>query len=296
MRSAATLDAPEGPRAHVLNDRGWPEYMPGSGRRQGGRRSVVLPPIKPRLSAQAELRKIIASVLAEFERNKGEFLASAAAARSELHQDMGFEEFMRRAREIADMLAEAARFMVSRLLKVENLRHGKKWIEQVNAAIGVDLSAVVGQADVASLIELATQRNVALIKGLSADVARRIEMALIDAITAGKSNAYMAKALDDAFQFGRKRAAVIARDQVAKFNGNLNRIRQQQVGVTEYIWWTVQDERVRGNPSGRYPNARLSHWDRHGKKFAYADPPSDGNPGEPIMCRCIARPVIRIKG
>lgn len=261
------------------------------------RKRVELPPIKPRLATESALRRIIVrAAVGALAEHRADILAAAGAARSELHQDMGFADLMAMLRRTAvGALADAAEHMIARLLKVESIRHGKKWLDQVNAAIGVDLSAVVTQSDVEPMIRLATQKNVALIKGLSEDVAKRIEVALIDMITAGKSNADMAQALDDAFAFGRKRAAIIARDQAAKFNGNLNRIRQQQAGVTEYIWWTMQDERVRGNPTGKYPNARPSHWDRHGKKFAYADPPSDGNPGEPIMCRCIARPVIRIE-
>lgn len=258
-------------------------------------RTVVLSPIKPRQATEAELRKIIIGILKEIEARRADILAAASDSRSALFQDRAdLGSILEAIRNTIGPLAAAARFMIRRLFKIESVRHGKKWIEQVNSAIGVDLGAVVGQADVEPLIDLATQKNVALITGLTADVQKRVETVLIDMITAGKSNADMAKALDEAFKFGRKRAALIARDQAAKFNGNLNRIRQQQIGVTDYIWWTMQDERVRGNPTGKYPKARPSHWDRHGKTFRYADAPADGNPGEPINCRCIARPVLKI--
>lgn len=258
-------------------------------------RVVVLSPIRPRKSCEAEINRIIVGVLQEIERHRGEMLAAASDARNELFTDRAdLGSIMEAIRNVLGPLASAARFMLRRLFKIESVRHGARWMEQVNAAIGVDLKAVVAQEGVEQLIELATQKNVALITGLTADVQKRVETVLIDMITAGKSNAAMAQALDDAFKFGRRRAALIARDQAAKFNGNLNRIRQQEVGVTEYVWWTMQDERVRGNPGGTYPNAKPSHWDRHGKKFTYADPPADGNPGEPINCRCIARPVLKV--
>ena len=258
-------------------------------------RTIILAPIKPRRATEIALRRIIIEILREIEARRADILSAAIAARSELHQDrIDLGSILEGIKAFVGPLASAARFMIRRLFKVESVRHGQKFMQQVNAAIGVDLKAVVAQEGVETLIDLATQRNVALITGLTADVQKRIETVLIDMITAGKSNADMAKALDDAFQFGRKRAALIARDQAAKFNGNLNRIRQQEAGVTDYIWWTVHDERVRGNPDGKYPNAKPSHWARHGKQFAYEDPPSDGNPGEPINCRCIARPVLKV--
>lgn len=295
MRGAATLDAPEGPRAYVLNGRSFAKYRHIQARRQGGARSVVLAPIKPRLSTETALRRIIVTVLREIEARRVDMLAAARQHRSELFQDrVDLGSVLQTIRNLVGPLVEAARYMLRRLFRVESVRHGKKWIEQVNSAIGVDLSVIVSQADIEPLIELAVQKNVALITGLTADVQKRVEIALIDMITAGKSNAQMAEALDEAFRFGRKRAELIARDQAAKFNGNLNRIQHQRIGVTKYVWWTMQDERVRGNPDGKYPRARPSHWDRHGKTFRYADAPSDGNPGEPINCRCIARPVLKV--
>ena len=258
-------------------------------------RTVVLSPIKPRQATEAELRKIIIGILKEIEARRGDILAAAIDSRTALFQDkVDLGSILETIRNMSGAVVTAARHMLRRLFRIESVRHGKKWIEQVNSAIGVDLGVVVGQADVEPLIELAVQKNVALITGLSADVQKRIETVLIDMIVAGKSNADMAKALDEIFHFGRERAELIARDQAAKFNGNLNRIRQQQIGVTEYIWWTMQDERVRGNPDGKYAKAKPSHWDRHGKTFRYADAPSDGNPGEPINCRCIARPVLKV--
>lgn len=257
-------------------------------------RIIVLSPIRPRRATELALRRIIIGVLKEIEGRRADILSAAIAARSELHQDrIDLGSILEGIKAVVGPLASAARFMIRRLFKVESVRHGQKWMQQVNAAIGVDLKAVVAQEGVETLIDLATQKNVALITGLTADVQKRIETVLIDMITAGKSNADMAAALDAQFHFGRKRAALIARDQAAKFNGNLNRIRQQEIGVTHYVWWTVHDERVRGNPDGKYPKAKPSHWARHGKTFAYADAPADGNPGEPINCRCIARPVLK---
>ena len=78
-----------------------------------------------------------------------------------------------------------------------------------------------------------------------------------------------------------RRAEVIARDQVGKHNGTMNRLRHQQVGITRYRWRTVGDDAVRD-----------AHEARNGVIFEYANPPPDGNPGEPVQCRCWAEPVL----
>lgn len=74
-------------------------------------------------------------------------------------------------------------------------------------------------------------------------------------------------------------AALIARDQVSKLNGQLNRARQEAAGITEFIWETQRDSRV-----------RPAHQDRQGRKYKWAD--ADVIPGQPIQCRCWARAVV----
>lgn len=268
--------------------------LPAMARRAGLRRSVSLAPITGRKSLEAALYSAFLVALREGEKHRAGLLRAAIGLKAELTQDGPlFDLAMRAFRATYDRLAAIVRNMVGRHLGMEGARHTNRWVEQVNAAIGVNLAAVVTAQDIAPAIEVATAHSVALIKGLTDEVAKRIEATILDMVTTGKSNAAIAEAIGEAFGFGRKRAKLIARDQAAKFNAALNRVRQQQAGVTEYVWWTVLDERVRGNPSGKYPNAKPSHWDRHGKTFKWSAGPADGNPGEPINCRCIARPVLR---
>ncbi len=77
------------------------------------------------------------------------------------------------------------------------------------------------------------------------------------------------------------RAELIARDQTLKLNGALTQIRQENAGVSEYVWSTSNDERV-----------REEHAALEGQVFSWAAPPSVGHPGEDFQCRCVAIPVI----
>lgn len=268
--------------------------LPAMARRAGVRRAVSLPPITGRKALEAGLYSAFLVTIKAGEAHRGQLLRGAFALKSELTQDGPlFDLAVKAFRATYEKLRGIVEDMVSRHFRMESARHTDRWVAQVNSAIGVNLQAVVSAQDIAPTIEVATARSVALIRGVTDDLAKRIETTILDMVTQGRSNAAIAEALGEAFGFGRKRAKLIARDQAAKFNAALNRLRQQQAGVTEYVWWTVLDERVRGNPSGKYPNAKPSHWDRHGKTFKWSAGPADGNPGEPINCRCIARPVLR---
>ena len=69
------------------------------------------------------------------------------------------------------------------------------------------------------------------------------------------------------------RARLIAADQTGKALGGLNQIRQRQNGISEYIWSTSTDERV-----------RPTHVANEGLVFAWGSPPATGHPGHEIRC------------
>ena len=271
-------------------------HLAAIARRHGvKRKSIILSPIRPRKTLEAELNRIALRSIRAMEAMKPRLLEAAAQARSELYQDgVVLEAVLWAWRKLTGSLADKARDMVRRLFTIEEVKHSKKWIDQLNNAIGVDLAGIVASENVRPVVDLAVSTAVALIKGITDELAKQVEVTIMQGVTQGKSNAQIAAALDQNFKFGKKRSALIARDQAAKFNAALNRTRQQQAGVTTYIWWTMQDERVRGNPDGKYASAKPSHWDRHGLKFTYAKPPEGGHPGTEIQCRCIARPVLEL--
>lgn len=83
------------------------------------------------------------------------------------------------------------------------------------------------------------------------------------------------------------RAKLIARDQISKYNGQLNKTRQTALGISKYRWMTAGDERVRDT------HARLN-----GKIFSWNKPPVVNgrpiNPGDDYQCRCVAQPIFDI--
>jgi SPP1 gp7 family putative phage head morphogenesis protein len=129
------------------------------------------------------------------------------------------------------------------------------------------------------------RENVARIRTLTSDTFAEIEGQVVDAMTAGERHTELAKRINARFDNGASRAALIARDQVAKFTGSLAKTRQQAAGVQWFRWSSSLDERVR--PSHRAVNGQEFSWD--------ALPVLDGEeayPGQPIQCRCVAIPIL----
>jgi SPP1 gp7 family putative phage head morphogenesis protein len=136
------------------------------------------------------------------------------------------------------------------------------------------------------------KENVNLIKTIPTKFFGQIENTVNDMWTNGRSTADIKDALWERYDITERRAKVIARDQIGKINQQITEKRHRELKITKYRWSTSQDERVRGNPSGLYPDAKYSHFDREGQIFSYDDPPEDGHAGYAIQCRCIAIPII----
>lgn len=149
---------------------------------------------------------------------------------------------------------------------------------QVRAALGADVLG--SEAGVDAALDAFVHANVALIKDIPAKVAAAIEQMVTRAAAASTPHPQLADELRARFEaLGPSRAKLIARDQIGKAYGAVNQIRQRNLGVEGYLWRGVLDRRE-----------RPEHVDREGVRFTWDDPPPDGHPGEPVLCRCSAEP------
>ena len=154
---------------------------------------------------------------------------------------------------------------------------------EVSRVIGIPLKSVVPD----HVVETFQRENVQLIQSLAGtDLDRASEM-LAKAQTTGLRVEELAKNLQSKLDLSDSRAALIARDQTLKLNSEVAADRMQAVGVTEYVWVTSKDERVRDE-----------HKALDGKTFSFNDPPvvaKNGDraaPGIYFQCRCSASPII----
>ncbi|MEW5804904.1 MAG: phage minor head protein [bacterium] len=137
------------------------------------------------------------------------------------------------------------------------------------------------------LVSSFVEKNVTLIKSIPADSLKKVEDMVRHTVERGVSTEALIQNIVDEFGLARNRAHLIARDQIAKYLGKMTELRQKDVGVTEYIWSTSKDERV-----------RPKHAAVDGQKFSWDDPPAVGSkgekyhPGQDYQCRCVALPVL----
>lgn len=163
----------------------------------------------------------------------------------------------------------------------------KEWKRAIKATLGIDIREdyYLGDFYVEKLQEW-VEYNVSLIKTIPEDSLDKMRDIVYEGYTKGKTTTRIIKDIQRVYGASRRRAELIARDQTAKINGQIQKAQQEDAGITEYIWYTVGDSRV-----------RRSHSSLNGKKFSWNDPPvnDDGrkcHPGEDYQCRCIGRPVF----
>lgn len=263
-------------------------------RKAGHRRAkTTLTPIASRRADREALRRIIVDVVDGGADERAGLLRLANAAQTGITQDdIGFDGGMRDFRASQETRLGRATVAIRGWVSKVAARFDMRWVQAVKTALGVDVSLLVQAGDVQGVLALVTQKLTTHIKGLAADVANRIEAGLIDLITKGSSAKDKAAAMVEAVVRARKSAERVAVAETETLNAVMNQFRQQQAGITQYTWWTRQDERVRGRPGGLYPKARPSHWARQDQVFSWSRPPDGGHPGEAHNCRCVARPVV----
>lgn len=142
-------------------------------------------------------------------------------------------------------------------------------------------------------------KNVDLIQSVAAEQLGEMEDLVSDATTGQVRVESLADDIMERFNVTESRAELIARDQTLKANANLTQLRQQQAGVTQYIWTCSGDERVRGRPGGVWAKSDSDHWSLDGQTCDWANPPitnpktgARNHPGEDYQCRCTATPLV----
>jgi SPP1 gp7 family putative phage head morphogenesis protein len=159
-------------------------------------------------------------------------------------------------------------------------------------------------------IEAWSQTNFELIKSLPGEYIKKVNTVVSEGVLQGKtSKGILDEVKKITKNFNKARPELIARDQVGKLNSFFTQKRQAEAGIDMYIWSTAADERVRGRPSGKYPDAIPSHWEMEGKLCRWDDASvysEDGgktwkkrtgkmpkvHPGIAINCRCSALPYF----
>ena len=172
-------------------------------------------------------------------------------------------------------------------------KNQKAFNKLVDKAVGVDLTGILVDEGLEDFLEAQVNKNVTLIKSIPSEYFKSIETVVMNGTANGLRWQQMAReigGIKDISSVNGKlmnKVKLIARNETSNINASINKRRQENLGVTEFKWVTSADERVRG-----------SHAKLNGKIFSWDNlPVVDGvktSPGQPINCRCVAVPVIKI--
>lgn len=154
--------------------------------------------------------------------------------------------------------------------------------------------------DFADKRALWVSENVSLIKSIGQTSLKEVEQIVYSAIRRGAAHTELVKELTKRFTISKKRARLIARDQINKLNADLIRARHLDLGITLYKWSTCRDERVRKphevlegkicnyNDVDIYKNSiEEKKWlERIGINATLSQP------GQDVLCRCTSVAII----
>lgn len=185
---------------------------------------------------------------------------------------------------------------ISRMTKNISLR---EWKRVVHDTLGIDLLNDYYSAD---FYEAALRRwvdeNVLKIKSIPNEALGEMQRIVLNGYKSGDTITDITKAIQEQYKLSRRRAMLLARDQLSTLNSQISKMQQQDAGCTKYRWSDSRDSRVRD-----------CHRTLNGKVFSWDDPPemwydtkNSGrvytgrhcHPGEDYCCRCVAIPVFDI--
>jgi uncharacterized protein with gpF-like domain len=135
--------------------------------------------------------------------------------------------------------------------------------------------------------------QVNLIRSIPAQYLKDVQSSVWNSVMKGGDLHSLSQNLQKNYDVTAKRAALISRDQNNKATATIEKVRQQELGITDAYW--------QHSSGGKVP--RPTHVAADGRRYKIAkgmwDPDANGKgkgqfvqPGELISCRCTNRPIL----
>lgn len=187
-------------------------------------------------------------------------------------------------------------------------------LEDIANEIGAEFPMLPSDPSVLAALEVQVTQ---LVDGHVDLLADRVRSALLQELSKATNQANLQAAVDEVlpeitdelarvFDDRATRANTIARTETARAANTARNMEMVHTGVASSEWITQHDAAVRGAPGGPYADSEFSHAELDGRTWPvgglvdagshphlkYPSDP-DGDPGDTINCRCLARPVLQ---
>lgn len=177
-------------------------------------------------------------------------------------------------------------------VKAMNTQNQKRFSKSVKS-IGVTGIDVFGDSpNLQDILSASIADNTRLITSISEQYLGQVQSIVMSNMRSGLRPSAIVKQLSEQFGVSQRRAALIARDQTSKANGELSKQRQEDTGFQYFKWQTSDDIRVRDS------HEKLENQDIGFGKGVYKwdNPPKNDKgvpiiPGSEINCRCVPIPI-----
>ncbi|HEY2452872.1 MAG TPA: phage minor head protein [Scandinavium sp.] len=164
--------------------------------------------------------------------------------------------------------------LIVRAAEGQRLADGVKLApEDLEDLISVDVFE--NNPDLSAATDKWVNDNMTRLKNMNADAVKRGINVTQQAIKEGRSLPWLEEQLTKQMDISAGRAKTIARTATSNAAWNAELATATAAGMQYYRWRGMLDERE-----------RQQHVDREGHAYDPAHPPTDGNPGQPINCRC----------
>jgi len=156
---------------------------------------------------------------------------------------------------------------------------------QLFTPVGVNLETQLGRGDVATTLQSVLAENVSLIKSLDDQMRNGVSGSVFRGLANRTPAATVAREIRDVAAIARRRAELIAADQLQKLTARLDQERQEQVGIDKFEWM---------HSGKKHP--RPEHVARNGIIYKWNSPVARNDPpGRAIRCGCRARAVLDLE-
>jgi SPP1 gp7 family putative phage head morphogenesis protein len=177
-------------------------------------------------------------------------------------------------------------FVRSTLSKADNLSK-KTLYAPLEKVMGVDIKQLLAKDIAKPQVNALILESIQWTKKLRDETLESFTAGTLRSMSLGKDLDEVMSEFKGTASKRKNHAKFIARNQVANFNAMTNKLRHQKLGITEGIWETSSDERV-----------RECHRVRDGKVFKLSEglySSCDGKnlfPGTDYQCRCTYQAII----
>lgn len=186
----------------------------------------------------------------------------------------------------------ASKDVASIFVKAMNTQNNRRFAKSVKS-IGVTGIDIFGDSPkLQDILNASIADNTRLITTIPEQYLNQVQSIVMSNMRSGLRPSAITKQLSEQFGITKRRAALIARDQTSKANGELSKQRQEDTGFKYFKWQTSEDSRVRDSHDD------ISDEDIGFGKGVYKwdNPPKNKKgvqiiPGQEINCRCVAIPV-----